>query len=326
MRPPFIEIARPGRTRHQGFTLVEMIISLTLLAILSTAVMPMVKVPMDAYMAATARTRVTTDLDWVQSKLGADFATALPNSVRVKAAGTRYFIEFLPVHAQGRYRSNTSGAAQICPATPACGGATVADALEFGAAPACTETCFFSLGPLTPVGNAAVVPGTDLVVVNPTNTLGATGDPYANAGPGVQSIKAPLLAAVFNAARYGSQITMTPNAFPIGSAAKRFYVIGASPVTYECDTVSGTLIRHWGYAISPVQPVAFGAGLPSATLSTAVACNITSTATSVSAYEPAGVRGRGGVVTLKMTLTTPGNGTSVPEQAELVFSSAVNDG
>lgn len=317
MRPTPSE---PGQ--HRGFTLVEVIISLTLIGILAAVAVPMLQMPMGAYTESSARARATTDLDWVQSKLTADFANALPNSVRVRAAGGRYFIEFLQVHAQGRYRAGASGVAQTCPATAACGGAGVRDALEFGAAPACTDSCFFTLGTL-PAAN--IVPGSDYVVVNPTNTSGLSGDPYANAAPpAVQSIRTRLLALAPNAAQYGTQVTMTPNAFPTASPIKRFYVIASSPVTYSCSSgARGPLMRYSGYNITPAQPTAFGAAVTAAALSSLVSCTI---AAPTSVVEPAGVRGRGGLVTLKLSLTVPGTTGSVPEQTELVFTAPVNDG
>jgi len=322
MRPTPSQARR--RHRHRGFTLVEVIISLTLIGILAAVAVPMLQMPMTAYTESSARARVTTYLDWVQSKLTADFAGALPNSVRVRTAGGRYFIEFLQVHAQGRYRAGTSTPAvtQSCPATASCAGAGLNDALEFGAAPACSDSCFLTLGAL-PAAN--IVPGSDYVVVNPTNTLGLSGDPYANAAPpAVQSIRTRLLALTPHAAKYGTQVTMTPNAFPTASSVKRFYVIDASPVTYSCSSgAAGALTRYSGYNITPVQPTAFGAAVTSAALSSLVRCSITGVA---SVIEPAGVRNRGGLVTIKMTLTVPGVTGSVPEQAELVFTAPVSDG
>jgi len=117
---------------------------------------------------------------------------------------------------------------------------------------------------------------------------------------------------------------MRPNAFPTASSVKRFYVIDASPVTYSCSSgAAGALTRYSGYNITPVQPTAFGAAVTSAALSSLVRCSITGVA---SVIEPAGVRNRGGLVTIKMTLTVPGVTGSVPEQAELVFTAPVSDG
>jgi MSHA biogenesis protein MshO len=322
MRSPPTESPRPAR--HRGFTLVEMIIAITLLGILATVAVPLIRMPMIGYMEATARAHVTTNLDWVQSKLNADLATALPNSIRVRQVGARYFIEFLQVHAHGRYLAgDPTPAAQTCPATPSCTG-TYPDQFVFGTSPACTESCFLALGPLTTVGGASVVLNSDLVVVNPTNTAGVSGDPYANdVLPAIQSIKSRVLTVT-------PRVTMTPHAFPnialpAGESprAKRFYVIGSSPVTYTCDTATGSIMRYWNYNITPVQPTVFGVGISSAALSTGVSCSITA-ATSV--VESAGMRGRGGLVTLKMTLNAPITNGGVAERVELILSTAVNDG
>lgn len=298
-----------------------MIISLTLIGILATAAVPMLRMPITAYMESSARAKLASNLDMVNSKLTLDFALALPNSVRVKQVGTNYLIEYLEVRAKGRYRSGASGnPAQTCPATPGCGGSP--DALEFGAAPACTETCFVTLGPLV---GSAVVPNSDMVVVNPTNTPGITGDPYANNGPGVRAIRSTLLAnAAVATANFdnGRRITMAPQDFTTQPLSKRFYVV-STPVTYVCNPTARTLTKYWNYAIAPVQPIAF-AGIQSALLATNVtACTFR--------IDPAGQMGAGGLglgglVTIQMSLSETVNGDSVPLTADLLFSAAVNDG
>jgi hypothetical protein len=191
-----------------------------------------------------------------------------------------------------------------------------------GPPPACTDSCFLTLGAL-PAAN--IVLSSDYVVVNPTNTSGTSGAPYANASlPAMQSIRTRLLTLTPHAAKYGTQLTMTPNAFPTASPVNRFYVIDSSPVTYSCSSgAAGALTRYSGYSITPVQPTAFGAAVTSAALSSLVSCAIAAPA---SVIEPAGVRGRGGLVTIKMTLTVPNANGSVPEQAELVFTAPVSDG
>lgn len=318
--------------RHRGFTLVEMIIAITLLGILATVAVPLLQMPMTAYAESSARARVTADMDWVQTKLGSDLATALPNSLRVRQVGTRYFIEFLQMHGHGRYRTGDSGVGQTCTNTSATCNVTQGDAFAFGPAATCPEACFFSLGRITQVGNIPPIPGSDLIVVNPGSAAGMSGDPYANdVPPAVQSIRSLMLGNVYNVAQRGHQITMTPHAFPAlpppvpveSTRANRFYIIASSPVTYTCDTTTGTLTRYWNYNIAPAQPTVFGAGVQSAVLSTRVACAI---ALPASVIEPAGVRGRGGLLSLKMIFAAPVNNGSVPEQAELVFTAPMNDG
>jgi MSHA biogenesis protein MshO len=334
MRPAFTD-----RRGHRGFTLVEMIISIAILGLLAAVAAPLLRMPLDVYLESSNRIRVTTDMDWVHAKLKTDFATALPNSIRVRQVGTRYFIEFLQVHGHGRYRSgkpDTGYPAQACTPTPNCdkGNASdEADALAFGTpASACADSCFFTLGRIVNVGNAAPIANTDLIVVDPTNVTGTSGDPYANdVLPAIQSNKS-LLTAIgpYDAAKFGHQISMTAHAFPAiplpgneTARPKRFYVISNSPVTYVCDTTAAPLTRHWGYAIAPVQPVAFGAAVPSAALSSSVACVVNAARPLV---EPAGVRGRGGLVSLRMIFTVPGVGGGPGERTELVFTAAVNNG
>ena len=304
---------------NRGFTLIEMIISLTLLGILATAAIPMLRIPMTAYMESSSRARLASALDVVNSKLTLDFSAALPNSVRITQVDTRYLIEYLEVRAQGRYRARASGnPTQTCPATPSCGGSP--DALEFGAAPGCTESCFVTLGPLV---GSAVVPGSDSVVVNPTRTDGQTGDPYVSDGPGVSAIRSTLLTdTLISTANFdnGRKLTLSPQAFPLPPIVpiiKRFYVV-STPVTYECDPATGRLTKYWNYGIAATQPTAF-AGVQSAPLATNLtACTM--------ALESAGISGRGGLLTLQISLSETIPGETVPVQADLLFSAALNDG
>jgi MSHA biogenesis protein MshO len=104
--------------RTRGFTLVELIVSITLVGILAVVAVPLVRTPMAAYMDATRRADLTGELDASVARMRDDLAQALPNSIRVRqVAGGRYFLEFLQVRASGRYRIAKNIGAPSCPAT-----------------------------------------------------------------------------------------------------------------------------------------------------------------------------------------------------------------
>ena len=294
------------RIRSSGFTLVELVVSITLIGILAVAAVPMLRLPMTAYLDANRRADLASALDLTVGKIGSDLAQALPNSIRVRQVGARYFLEYLEVRASGRYRSGPSLAPQSCPAI--CTLPAGNDMLEF----ACPESCFTTLGPLQ--GNAPV-PGADYVVVNPLGPGIPGGDPYfggAALPPG--GIKSVLQSVA--AVAGGSRITMTPHAFPAGPASRQFYVV-ATPVSYECNPATQRLTRYWGYPVAAVQPVAFAAA-QAAPLATAVAaCTFRYTAT--------GGVGRGGVVSLWLRFTQAAAGLAGAESVDAFTQFSVRE-
>jgi MSHA biogenesis protein MshO len=276
--------------RQQGFTLVELVVAITLLGILSVVVVPMLRTPMSAYMDAAHRADLAAELDASVAKMRDDLAQALPNSIRVRQVGTRYFLEYLPVRAWGRYRAAASAAA--CPN----------DMLELGVA---GEACFTTLGPLQ---GSAPVPGSDWVIVNPIATNGVVGeDPYVGGATAPAGGVKSRLTAVAPAAG-GSRIAITPHLFPATAPASRQFYIVAQPVSYECNPATGRLTRYDGYAIAAVQPIAFPAA-GAAPLATLIgACTFR--------YDPTGTPGRGGVVSIWLRYSLPSAGTGAPEWIE----------
>ncbi|KNZ33503.1 MAG: hypothetical protein AD742_06330 [Methylibium sp. NZG] len=283
----------------------ELIVSITLLSTMALVAVPMLRIPMTAYLEASARAGATTELDTVQARLGADLARALPNSVRVRTVGSRQLLEFLEVRAEGRHRSGPSGGPQSCPAV--CNLSANHDSLEA----ACTERCFMSLGALR---GDAPVPGSDYVVVNPLGPGVPSGDPYAGgAGPVVGGIKSRLTATA--AVSGSTRMSIAPHSFPALAGTRRFYVV-SGPVSYECDPTTQLLQRHDGYAIGALQPAAFG-GAQTAPLAVGVtACRFSYTATGA----------RGGMVNLWLRMTRPVSAGAPPEFSELVLMAPVTEG
>ena len=295
---------RLRRSRCRGFTLVELVVSITLLAILATAAVPMLRLPMSAYMDAALRSELRSEMDTAAAKLRDDLAQAMPNSVRVRQVGARWYLEYLEVRAYGRYRWGAGSApGPSCPA--ACGSN---DELV----PACADNCFTTLGPLQ---GGTPVPGADYVVVIP-----AGGNPYANGAatpPG--NVKARLQSVTPIAGDSGSRITITPHQFLNGSANRQFYIV-ATPVTYVCDRATQRLTRYWGYPITALQPTAFGAGVASAPLATTVSdCRFNNTPT------PTVAASRGGVVSMWLRFTRRSLGTGFEESVESLAEFSVKE-
>lgn len=294
--------------RARGFTLVEMVVAIVLLGILSMVMVPLLQAPMSAHLSATRRAALASELDVTLSRLRADMAQALPNSVRVRQVGARHFVEYLEVRASGRFRAGASGGAQSCPATCSAPGAN--DVLEF----ACNESCFTTLGPLD---GGTPVAGADWVVVNPLGPGIPNADPYfgGSAMP-VGGIKSRLQSLA--PAGTDQRLTMTPHSFALAPANRRFYVV-ATPVSYECNPATQRLTRYWGYPVAAAQPAAFG-GANSAPLATRItACRF--------AYTATGGVGSGGLLTVWLRTSQPVSnlGAGHVESAESVSEFSVKE-
>jgi MSHA biogenesis protein MshO len=289
-----------GRRIAHGFTLVELIVSIMLLGLLAVAVVPMLQLPMRAYLDATRRAELSAELDVSASKLRDDLAQALPNSMRVRQVGSNWYLEYLQVRSIGRYRSADAmpAAAPLCPAS--CTGTGARDSLQFGS----PDSCFATLGPLQ---GATAAAGSDYVVINPLAGTVYTGGASANGWKTRLQGITPVTG--------GSCVRMTANSFTMPAANRRVYIV-AQPVSYVCNPGTGSLTRVWGYAIGATQPVAFGAA-PSAPLATHVgACSFAVTPTG----PPATPSGHLVSVGLSLTRSAEGIGATESAEARLQFS------
>ena len=260
-------------SRQTGFSLIEMIIVISITAIVGAMVATFLRVPIDSYVAQDRRARLTDTADTALRRMGRDIRLALPNSVRVTTVGTTTYLEFLITRTGGRYRAEGDGSVGN-------------DHLDFTTA----DTSFDVLGPApTPPIQVG-----DLIAVY---NLGITGADAWESGAG--STLATFTGIV------GSTISIASKQLPLASPGNRFQVV-EGPVTYVCTPNAanpnlGTLTRVWGYplALSPLgQPTAFAAGTPQALLARQVeACTIT--------YQP-GITERGGLVSMTLELTQAG--------------------
>ncbi len=226
------------RAQAAGFTIIELIVVITITSILAAVAALFIRNPTQAYFDIETRAGLTDAADGALRRMARDINNALPNSVRVTSNGVDSFIEFIPVKAAERYRAAV--------------GTSVADnPLDF----TLDADTFDVLGnPVT------VSSGDKLVIYN----LGVSG---ADAYEGTNIRPLQTTGAL-------STLSFAGGAFPLPSPSSRFYIV-ATASTYMCDMTNHVLRLFTGYAISTTQPASL-ATLQSLSTSRLIAQNLSS--------------------------------------------------
>ncbi len=247
------------KTRRQGFTLVEMIVVISIIGIIAAAVAVFLRLPLQSYQDAQRRAAISDAADTVFIRLKRDLQTALPNSVRVTSVGAVVYLEFLAVRTGGRYRAEVpqvpvaSNPPVTCPDTD---GDTFANenVLQFGVA----DTCFTTLGALPDFATIAAGAAGDYVVAYNLGPGFLDANAYET-GAATGGNKSRITAV--NAGVSGENVIQFElNIFKLESPGRRFQIV-SGPVSYVCDPGAGTLRRVTGYAITAVQPAPAGGDL-----------------------------------------------------------------
>ena len=230
------------RRRQRGFTIIEAIVVMVIIGLIGSFIAVFVTVPVRSYVNAVARAEASDLADNAMRRLTRELRLALPNSVRVNAAGTH--IEFIETKAGLRYLAeddlNTPGGVH----------------LDWNVAAATTFTVVGGI----PGGRLAPVAGQDFIVVY---NLGDGQEP-GNAYDCSANCNRALISSINSAA---STITLATNPFAAQTVAgvalmspgKRFQVV-TSAVSYGCDSVTGRLTRYWNYGFPVGQASPPGSG------------------------------------------------------------------
>ena len=269
------------RERARGFTLVELVVAITIASIIVGFIGMFMATPIQAYFAQARRTDLADSADALVRSLEQDVPTALPNSLRVYANGPYKIVQWLATADSARYwKSGETG--------------NGARELDFSAA----DNQFSTVGTFS-AATLALPAGSFYLSVNNQGVVGA--DAYALANvitPGGESITLTNSGAE-------SQVTLNPafqfnGTVPPGSPGNRVYVV-TGPVAYLCNESAHTVTRYWNYPISaaaanPSSPAAFGAtgASSSQVASYPTACRFSKTNGSATS---------GGVVSVSITLT-----------------------
>jgi len=272
-------------TNQQAFTLVEMVIVIAATGVMAAAVALFLRWPFQAYLDAARRAEMTDTADGALRRMGRDLRVALPNSVRIAAAGGATCVEMLPTITGGRYRAalDNTGAGDI---------------LDFNVA----DASFDMLGPLPTLPGQTIAPGQRVAIYN----LGATSvgsDAYS--GTNTNVIAGTAAGTLPNENKIIS--APAPQRFPLASPGNRFQVI-AGPVSYVCDLAAGTLTRVSGYGIAAAQACPPG-GTAAPLVNSVTGCDIQ--------YTPLGATARNAIVSMTLALTQSNETVSLYHEAHV---------
>ena len=284
------------QTRSRGFTLIELVIAITLTFIVVGMMALFVTAPIEAFFAQTRRAELNDSVDGVWRSLARDVRNALPNSVRrINVAGVEA-LEMLEVVDSARYRPQRV--------------ATVPnDELYFNVG----DQLFATAGRFQ---NAA--PGfdrTDWYLAIDNRGI-AGGDAYAfnnvMTPPGTRiRVNASAIAGA-DQVQFDAPVVFAPGP---GSPTRRMHLV-AGPVTYLCNPAARTVVRYNGYIIAAGQAAraSHGALVGAGAVVTPIAADITACTFSVSAT-PVLATDPIPVVTIRLTASQQNESVNLMYQA-----------
>lgn len=92
-----------------GFTLIEMIVAITIMGIVAGMLAVFIRSPVEGYFATVRRAQLTEEADASLRFMARDLQAALPNSIQVSGGPATYSLSFLPINSGGRYREYPTG-------------------------------------------------------------------------------------------------------------------------------------------------------------------------------------------------------------------------
>jgi len=283
---------RPRHGTACGFTLVELVVTMAVSAIVVSFAAVFITVPVEGFTDQTRRGRLVDAAESALGRIRRDVRRALPNSVRVTANGAVVALEVLGTVDGGRYREQPPG--------------SPAQRLDFAAA----DDSFNAIGPFTQIGKPFSSTTHYLAIYN-------VGVPGADAYELGNVITPPGTRIDVAADTFAGEDRVTlspPFRFGYTSPTQRVFLVDG-PVSYLCDTAAGTLVRYAGYAIAASQTdrdssgELVGAGAAGGVMADRVSgCAFT--------YAP-GTAERAGLLTLEITLAEDGESVRLLSQVHV---------
>ncbi len=260
-----------------GMTLVEMVVAITLLAILGSVTAVFMLRPIQGYTDLARRAALVEAAESALRRQARDVRLALPRSVRIQNLAGGYAVEVLPTIEGAMYRRRDTFPG---------GGTTTANRLQIGFG---NDADGFDIHMFFRHITVPSSSTTHRLVINNVGGSAAATNVYLATGA-TQQVITPLGTTIGYSAtgvNGAHNITMTPAyRFNSYSSTQRIYVV-ETPVSYLCaanatDPVAGTLTRYYNYPITASQPTtaaAFTALNASSALVTdrVSACSLTTT-------------------------------------------------
>src|SRR3989441_10137600 len=262
----------PEQSRERGVTLIEMVIVISITAIIAGAVSVFISRPVEGYADAARRAEMSDIADTALRRMTRDLRTALANSIRTTTVSGVLYLEYLQGSGGGRYRAENTND----PLNPG-------DPLDF--TNPLGDSSFDVIGTMP-----ALAAGDSIVIYNLASS-GTTANAYVGDNRGAYS------------SNTASTITLAPaKQFPFSSPGKRFNVVQYA-VTYACNPTTHELRRYWNYGI--VDPQQTPPATPNNALlaSNVAACSFT--------YATSGAAQRTDVVALSLQIQESGSNDSI---------------
>ncbi|MCG5525895.1 type II secretion system GspH family protein [Ectothiorhodospira haloalkaliphila] len=200
--------------RSAGFTLIEMVMVVTLLGIIGFISTMVILMPLQVGMGMEQRGRMVDNADLALAQLSHELRSALPHSVQIHD-GAKH-LEFIPVVAAGRYRRTGAG-----------------KSLDIND----NHGIFDVIGPAIDIDH-------DDLVISIYNTSLDGHNVYD--GENIAEVVELIPTGSSTSIQYDSGTLSTH------SPAQRFYLFKApGPVSYRCSLKDGKLSRYTGYPRSP---------------------------------------------------------------------------
>jgi MSHA biogenesis protein MshO len=280
--------------RSRGFTLIEIVATITVSAIVISFAAMFIVTPVNAYRAQARRAELVDSADSVLRLMARDIRAALPNSVRVTQNGSVWVLGVLSTVDGVRYRS--TGATAVG-----------AEELNFGS----PDDSFNAVSQFDGITRPFVTNSHYLVIYN-------VGVPGADAYSSANVITPPATQITIDTSptrAFEDRIQLVPSfRFAYASPSKRVFLV-SGPVSYLCNQTTGVIQRYVGGSIAPTIASSDSAGelsglgaVPSLVANNATTCNFE--------YSP-GAPQRAGLVTLRITLARDGETVSLVHQVHV---------
>lgn len=227
--------------KSTGFTLIEMIMVITITGVIAGMVAVFIQAPVQGYVDSVRRAELTDQADVALRRVSRDVRRSLPNSLRTVTNG----FEFILTQSGGRYRDPSDGS-------------TGGDFLSFTSS---ADTSFDVLGTLPTMA------GGDHIVIYNLGPGFAPADAYA--GGNVATINTVA----------GNTVTLSANPFasqapPLPSPSARFQVVGQNDLVVRYTCTGGELRRFSGCTLATPSVCAGAGALLAGGGTTTAACTI----------------------------------------------------